>query len=250
MRKISMKRKLCLPALLTCFVFSLSFSSCLKTRAQLKGESQDEGKDSGPKPIPAQVQDVQPQGQYVIDEIKSEMTRMTGRIDDLERAKQDSSSSGPTKDDFKKLETKLIELEQAQIQMLEAIKKLQTSAPPPNNQEAFEKAKKHYTAGEYDLAVENFSAYLKNPKAKNAEDAVFLRGEAYFQLKQYKKAIVDYSKFPEKYTKSKYLPQSLYRIGQSFEALGMKEDAKNFYQELVEKFPKFAAAKKVKAKLK
>src|SRR2546430_4072231 len=48
----------------------------------------------------------------------------------------------------------------------------------------------------------SFSTYLKSPAAKKAEEATFLRGESYYKLKQYKKAIVDYSKLTEKYTRS------------------------------------------------
>jgi len=77
-----------------------------------------------------------------------------------------------------------------------------------------------------------------------------MRAEAYYQLKQYKKAIVDYSKFPEKFTTSKKMPVALLKIGQSFDALGMRDDAKSFYQELIEKFPKSQEAKKARSKLK
>ena len=62
--------------------------------------------------------------------------------------------------------------------------------------------------------------------------------------------IVDYSVFPERFPKSKKMSAALYRIARSFEALGMKEESRNFYQELVDKFPKSAEAKKSKSKVK
>jgi TolA-binding protein len=46
------------------------------------------------------------------------------------------------------------------------------------------------------------------------------------------------------------MPEALYKIGVSFEALGSKDDAKGFYQLLIDKFPKSSQAKKVKSKLK
>ena len=46
------------------------------------------------------------------------------------------------------------------------------------------------------------------------------------------------------------MPTALYKIGLSFESLGMKDDAKGFYQELIEKHPKSQEAKKAKAKMK
>src|SRR4051812_42650293 len=78
----------------------LTFSGCLKTRAQLRD---DDDRDGPTKPVPAQVQEVQPQGQYVLDEIKSELTRMNGRIEDLERTQKQAGTNGTAgKDEMKK----------------------------------------------------------------------------------------------------------------------------------------------------
>jgi tol-pal system protein YbgF len=226
---------------------SLALSGCLKTRAQLRDDE-----DMGPRPERAQVEPVQPQGQYVIDEVKSEITRLQGRIEDLERAQKDAhlATAKADSDQQKKLETRIVELEMAQANMLEEIKKLRDTAPPADPAEAFDKGKAQFDAGQFDAAAEHFGAYLRVPKAKRAEDATFYRGEAYFALKQFKKAIVDYSKFPEKFTKSKRLPLALYKIGLCFESLGMKSDAQGFYAEVVEKYPKSPEAKKARAKLK
>ncbi|OFZ69465.1 MAG: hypothetical protein A3K03_02445 [Bdellovibrionales bacterium RIFOXYD1_FULL_44_7] len=229
-------------SLIVCF----ASSGCLKTRAQLKEEGSD--KDVN-KPIAAEVKDVQPQGRYEIDEIKGEITRLTGRIEDVERQGK-QANQGVSAEDLKKLENRMVELEQAQASMLETMKKAQASIPVPDQTELLEKGKTQFREGEFDQAIASFSIYLKNPRAKKAEEATFYRAEAYYELKQYKKAIVDYSKFPEKYTKSKRLRAALLKIGYSFDALGMKEDAKGFYQELVDKFPKSNEAKIAKKKLK
>jgi TolA-binding protein len=233
-----------LPALL----LALSLSGCLKTRAQLKGE------DEGPQPEKAQIEDVKPQGGYVIDELKAEITRLQGRIEDVERAQKDNQSQQnqgrATLEEQRKLEARIVELEKAQQMMLEELNKMRTAAPPADPAETFEKGKAHFDAKEYDGAIESFSSYLRVPKAKKAEDATWYRAESYFALKQYKKAINDYGKFPENFKKSKRLSQALYKIGLSFDALGMKSDAQNFYAEVVEKFPKSSEAKKSKIKLK
>ncbi|MGZ3697637.1 MAG: tetratricopeptide repeat protein, partial [Bdellovibrionota bacterium] len=105
-----------------------------------------------------------------------------------------------------------------------------------------------FKAGNFSAAIETLTAYLKTAKKGKTEEATFLRAESYYKLKQYKKAIVDYSKFPEKYTHSKNMPQVLYKIGLCFDNLGMRDDAKGFYQELIEKFPKSPEAKKARPK--
>jgi TolA-binding protein len=247
-----MKRKQALFALIP--VLLVASAGCLKTRAQLKGESGDESPAaSAPAGSANPVQDVQPQGQYVIDEVKSELTRLNGRIEDLERAQKQSATAAPTtatKEDLKAIEARIAELEKAQAAMIESLQKLQATVPVPENQSLFNQGKEQFNAANYEAAAESFTGYLRTPKAKKAEEATFLRAESYFNLKQYKKAIADYSKFTEDYTKSSRMPAVLYRIGLSFEGLGMKEDAKAFFQELADKFPKAAETKKAKAKLK
>jgi len=234
----------------TCVLILSIFTGCLKTRAQLKDDGHQN--DSNSQPVPAQVQDVQPQGSYVIDELKSEITRLTGRLEDLERTQKQAASEKPAAnpEEVKALQARIVELEQAQASMLEALKKMQNSAPVPDATDSFERGKNQFQSGSFDQSIENFSSYLKSPKGKHVEESTFLRAEAFYEIKQYKKAIIDYSKFPEKYTKSKKLPYVLYKIGLSFDGLGMKDDAKGFYQELVDKFPKSTEAKKAKAKLK
>ena len=91
---------------------------------------------------------------------------------------------------------------------------------------------------------------LNQEKGKQVEEATFLRGEANFKKLQYNKAILDYSKFPEKFQKSSFHPKALLRIAESFEAMGRKDDAKAFYSDLLEKFSKTAEGKIAKKKMK
>ncbi|MCM2322142.1 MAG: tetratricopeptide repeat protein [Oligoflexia bacterium] len=233
---------------LLCVFCAVALSGCLKSRLQVR---EDGGE---PRPVPGKIQEVQPQASYVVDELKGELTRLTGRVEDLERARQDASASAPQKEDLRKLETRVQELETAQAQLIDTIKKLTEQKPAApaaaDGHESFEKAKAQFDAGNYDAAIDAFSSYLKVAKGSKAEEATFLRAESYFITKQYKKAIVDYSRFPEKYSKSRHLPVALLKIGHAFEALGLKDDAKGFYQELVDKYPKSSEAKKARAKLK
>ncbi len=237
-------------ALALACTLTVGASSCLKTRAQLRTEEDTDAAT----PKTADVRDVQPKGEYVVDELKAEITRLSGRIEDLERQQkqQESSKDGDKKlkEEMTKLETRVVELEQAQASMLTELKKAQSAVPAKEEVEFFSKGKKELAAKNYDQAIEFFTAYLKTPKGKYTEEATFLRADSYFAQKQYKKAIIDYSKFPEKFTSSKHMPTALYKIGQSFEAMGMKDDAKGFYQELIEKFPKAPEAAKARKKVK
>ncbi len=220
----------------------ITLPACLKTRAQVRTDSPDEAPKSS-ELLASQA--------AAIDELKTELARLTGRLEELERAQGQASKNEGTAhlEAVKKLETRLNELEQAQIETLENLKKVQTSSPAADPVSWLEQGKSRLISGDLEGAAEALSEYLKSSKPRQAEEATFLRGEAYFGLKQYKKAIIDFSKFPERFQKSRKMPEALYKIGLSFDALGMREDARNFFQELIEKFPKTAEAKKAKGRV-
>lgn len=243
-------------------IVCLSLSACLKTRAQLRSESSGDGlsdervpisdsSDSMRRPSSAPpVQDVKTHGEYAVEELKDEITRLTGRIEELERH-QKNADPEKLQETLKQVDSRLAQLEKSQQAMQESLSEahqLASSLQDPS--ELMKEAKNLFSDGRYQEAADQLTKYEKMNKAKNKEEAAFLKGESYFHLKQFKKAIVEYSKFPEKYTKSNFYPEALYKIGLSFDAMGLKDDAKGFYQELVEKFPKSAQAKKVKRKVK
>ena len=64
-------------------------TSCLKTRTQVKPDDDSDNSDSrggSREGVPAKVKEVRPQDSYAIDEIKNEITRLNGRIEDLDIA--------------------------------------------------------------------------------------------------------------------------------------------------------------------
>lgn len=229
----------------------LALSGCLKSRVNLREESDS---PHSPQTMPAQVQEVEPKGQYVIDELRSEITRLTGKIDELERNQSQAAQkeNGIQSEATKKLEKRIVELETAQAELIEQLKKVQNTAAQAqaDPSELLDKGKQQLGSGDLEAAVESFSSYLKAPRIKQAEEATFLRGEALYELKQYNRAIADFAQFPEKFTRSTRMPQALYKIGLSFLALQNKTDARAFFTELIEKFPKSPEAKKARSKLK
>ncbi len=250
--------------ILVALTFAALLTGCLKTRTQLREDGSDEGE------APAEIKDHRPSGGYVIDELKSEFIQLTGRVDELERqgrSREAGASQSASAEDVKKLENRIVELEKSQTAMSEALGRLAASRPAngtggragaaspgagAEDNGLIEKARKHYAAAEYPQAVEAASGYINsaNSSKPKLEEAFFIRADSYFRQKDYKKSIVDFSRFPEKFQKSKMLPPALLKIGNAFDLLGMRDDAKGFYQELTEKFPKSAEAKQARAKLK
>lgn len=248
---------------LLALVLALCLTGCLKTRSDLKkdAENPDSGYDT--KVVAAQNEE----SQRVTEELRGEINRLNGRIDDLQKKNdalsKDSDKRGEREAQLRDMESKIQELQASQAALIEALQKkekdreerLQKEAkekevPKTEPADAYDTAKAAFKAKKYDDAIDGLNKYLKFPKGKHTEDALFLRGEALYAKEQYKKAILDYSSLQEKFPKSKNLPKALLKIGMSFEALGMKSDAKPFYQEILDKHAKSPEAKLAKAKLK
>jgi TolA-binding protein len=228
---------------------ALGLSACLKTRSQLREDSDDPSS----RPIPVQpVQDVQVQGRYVLDELKSEVTQMEGRLQDLEREQKDltHAKNAAVKEDLGKLDTRVSHLEKELANLTVKLDSLQEQLLLKDPDELLSKAKDFYKKDNFQAAADTLGVYLKSSKARKAEEAYFLRGESFYKLKEYNKAVVEYSKLPEKFPHSVRSPEALYKIGLSFDALDLREDAKGFYQEIIEKYPKSPEAKKAKKKIK
>jgi TolA-binding protein len=79
---------------------------------------------------------------------------------------------------------------------------------------------------------------------------LFEQGEESFSKKDWKKAILSYQKFRDSNPKSKKFAEATFKIGMSFQELGMKEEAKTFYEEVISKFPTTPFAKAARSKLK
>ncbi len=184
------------------------------------------------------------QSQYGIEEMRAELAKLSGKVEELEQDKKNQQVT--QQDEQNKLQVKIAELEK---QLKE--KEEQNNGPAvPEGKTPLQAAKDAYYSSKYETAIQYLDSFLSNnEKGKDVEEGVFIRGESYFKLKQYKKAIVDYSKFSEKFPKSNFNSKALLKIAECFDALEMKEDSKAFYQELSEKYPKTLEGKLAKKKL-
>ena len=208
-------------------------SEDLKTDAQASGK---------PQQTPPQAVD-QNKGGYDVEVLRSQVAQLTGQVEDLEHDKKVTADQNL--EDTKKLQAKIDELEKQ-------LKDKEEQGPKiPAGKTPLEAAKDSYYASRFTEAAQFLDLYLKsNETGKEAEEAFYLRGMSNFKLKEYNKAIVDFSKFPEKFQKSPYHPKALLGIAESFDALGRKDDAKAFYSDLSDQFPKTAEGKLAKKRLK
>jgi TolA-binding protein len=245
-------------------VFALA-QGCVTTRQQLneeRGESTTstakpassvQSEDLNPKSEPKLVQSPPatapatapvpvPAGSYTLDEIRSEMARLGGKVEELEHEKKLREEQ--RLEEQKKLQEKIAELEKQ-------LKEQPPAGPAiPEGKTPLQAGKDVYFNEQYDQAIPYLEKAVQiKDTGKEAEEANYLLGESYFRLKNYQKAIISYSKFPEKFTKSTYHPKALLRIAECFDGMSMKEDAKAFYQNVLDQFPKTAEGKIAKKRL-
>ncbi|MFN8791726.1 MAG: tetratricopeptide repeat protein [Bdellovibrionales bacterium] len=83
------------------------------------------------------------------------------------------------------------------------------------------------------------------PKANNGYEL----GEQLFEKKEFRQAILEYQRYREKFPKGKSFASATYKIGVSFQELGLRDEARSFYEEVISKFPKSEEARKSKARL-
>ena len=254
--------------LLILFTSCILLSACVTTRSELnekRGQPENENSSSSVKsedlnpsepaviektvateatPAPVVPASSSNGSQYGMEEMRAELAKLSGKVEEMEQDKK--SQQAAQAEEQVKLQTKIAELEK---QLKE--KEEQNNGPTvPTGKTPLQAAKDAYFSKNYETAIQFLDPFLKsNEQGKDVEEGTFIRGESYFKLKQYKKAIVDYSKFPEKFSKSNYNSKALLKIAESFDALEMKEDAKAFYQDLFDKYPKTVEGKLAKKKL-
>jgi len=199
----------------------IACTSCLKTRVDLKPESTPEEVNKGIS-------------LYAVDELRSELTKIYNRLDFLEQ--------------------KTNSLDQELVQIKNTPPPPPPPPPTPVSQNLDEKlfiiAQGLHAIKHFDLALEKLNRFFENPVSEQIADATFLRAECFFELKQYPKAILDYSKFQNEFKNHPNAAIAMYQIGMSFEFLKQPQDAKSFFEMVIELFPKSKYAKLAKKKIK
>ena len=206
----------------------LIVSGCLKTRSEIS-ETDDREK----------MQQITPQEQQRADQevrvqdAEASLRQVVGRIEALEqrlnsdmetRNKENSQSQETNKrileqlkvsdENFQRIETRLRSIEEA--------KKSQVTAP----------------------------AVAPKDSKDGTKDLAYAEAEGLMQKKDYKKAILSYQKYREQEPKGKHVSDATYKIGVCFQELGKKDEAKVFYDEVVEKYPQSSSARKAQFRLK
>ncbi len=112
--------------------------------------------------------------------------------------------------------------------------------------------KMQYEGKEFERVVSNCDAFLKSyPDDKQfSAQVLYWRGDAYYELGEYKKSILSFQELLTKAPKFSQTPEVLFKVGDALEKLKFPKDAKVFFQEIIEKHPKSPFVAKAKKHLK
>lgn len=209
-----------------CLFLGLSLSGCLKTRSEVK--------DVETKQVMQQqvttLQKTNADTSNRIAELEEQLREMNGKVEVLESklSKQNPESEKSMKG--------------LNEQVLDAHKKLAVYQEELIKQDAQIK--------QLTQEIETLKAQQTKTVEEKEKKTPLQLADEYFKQSDWKKAIIQYQKYRDENPKGKKVAESTYRIAYSFSELGMKDEAKTFYEEVISKFPTSPEAKKAKSKIK
>lgn len=103
----------------------------------------------------------------------------------------------------------------------------------------YEQGLNNFRQKNYYAAAHLFSLFIdKYPKHKLISNAYYWRGECFFNLEQYAKAILNYQQVLDNHKTSNKYPACLLKEGIAFYKLGKKKAGKILLEDLIKNFPK------------
>jgi tol-pal system protein YbgF len=108
--------------------------------------------------------------------------------------------------------------------------------PPP--QRMYDNAYSDYMAGQYDIAIQGFNAYIASfPKSDKADDAQLNIGNSLYAAGKYGEAIAAFQKVISNYPQADSVAVAHYKMGVTYEALKQVDLARRSFETLTQKYP-------------
>jgi tol-pal system protein YbgF len=124
------------------------------------------------------------------------------------------------------------------------------SGPAPAPRELYSQAYADYARGNYDLAIQGFSEYIKQfPSTDFTDNAQYWVGESLYGKKQFAEAIEAWNTLFRDYPSSDKLPDARVKKGMALERLGRRSQALVEYRYVIDRFPNSPAARIARERL-
>ncbi|MGP8243626.1 MAG: tetratricopeptide repeat protein [Bryobacteraceae bacterium] len=125
------------------------------------------------------------------------------------------------------------------------------STPPLPATDLYNNAKSDYTGGKLDLALQEYSDYLKYyGNTDLAPNAQFFIGAIHYSQGNYDQALNDFDAVTEKYPDNNKTPDALYYKGLTLMKMTRRTDAYAEFKETIQRFPQSSAAPQACSKIK
>lgn len=206
------------------------FSGCLKTRNDVR---ENEQRQVVSQQV-ATIQKTNADASSRISDIEEQLREMNGRVDVVEN-KLGQSHSG-VESSLKSAQQQNSELSQRVMILQEALTKMDSQVSQ--------------LTAEVNALKSDSSAASAAHAAKASKKDAYDSAQDYFDKKDWKQSILTFQKYRDQNPKGSKIADATYKIGVSFQELGMKDEAKTFYDEVVAKFPKSEEARRAKVRLK
>jgi len=179
-----------------------------------------------------------------VEELRADLTRFSNAQE--EQLQLQRKESEDLKKELQTVGTRIQALEQRAAAEDAAAK----AAAESRSKHTYENGKKLYDEERYDDAIEVLKGVISaKPKSDEARRSHLLIADCYFASKDFASAALEYGEFKKEHPKDTMVPNATYRQAQSFKNLGKKSEARLFYQELIERFPKNNLASKAKQEI-
>ncbi len=124
------------------------------------------------------------------------------------------------------------------------------AGPAPAPRELYSQAYADFARGNYDLAVQGFTEYIRNyPGTDFTDNAQYWIGESLYGKKMYAEAIEAWNTLFKDYPASDKVPDARVKKGMALERLGRKSQALVEYRYVVDRYPNSQAARIARERL-
>ena len=178
---------------------------------------------------------------------------VTGQMPGSDASQQEGSVAAS----LTKLNERMDAVEQAQEELVEALKKAGLKRKDAKNTKTHKTSsvsdvdglQKEFDDKHYKQVVDDAPHLIKANKGHAREQASYLLAESYFKLGKIREAALHFNDLVESKPSKKVLPLAKMRLGDCFRHLGDASTAKVYYEELIKEFPRSDEAAKAKERL-
>jgi TolA-binding protein len=208
------------------------FSGCLQTRESVKDSEEKQVMQKQVKNLQQMTADVSARFQ----DLEEDDRKIIGRVESLEHKTNQLTQKADSGDTASAQQVK--QLSEKLVAYQEALTKLDQEVNELKGQVA-------------QLQANGGAAKSSGGGSAAAEKKdAFAEAEALFKAGSFRDAILEYEKYRKANPKGKSVAESTYKIGVCFQELGMPDDARAFYDEVVSRFPKTKEANRANTRLK